>query len=90
MFLPLSVILFIIHAAQNQIASSVSVSFEAISFFVQATPMLGAVCVLLCVFVVHEPKRGAIERGENPNALSASNVHNTSSWLTDLKYIATV
>ena len=59
-------------------------------FFVQATPMLGAVCVLLCVFVVHEPKRGAIEKGENPNAVSASNVHNTSSWLTDLKYITTV
>lgn len=52
--------------------------------------MLGAVCVLLCIFVVHEPKRGAIERGENPNAVSVSNVHNTSSWLTDLKYLSTV
>lgn len=56
----------------------------------QVTPMIGAVCVLLCLFVVHEPKRGAIERGENPNTVSASNVHHTTSWWADLKYLATV
>ena len=56
----------------------------------QVTPIFGVLCVLLCIFVVHEPKRGAIERGENPNAMSASDVIHTSSWLADLKYLCTV
>ncbi|XP_068690503.1 protein spinster homolog 1-like [Montipora foliosa] len=54
------------------------------------TPIVGGVCVLLCIFVVHEPKRGAVERGENPNEVSASTVHNTTSWFSDLKYLTTV
>ncbi|KAJ7387334.1 Protein spinster 3 [Desmophyllum pertusum] len=56
----------------------------------RVTPIIGAVCVLLCIFVVHEPKRGAIEKGENPNAVSASNVHHTTSWWADIKYLTTV
>ncbi|RMX51694.1 hypothetical protein pdam_00008114 [Pocillopora damicornis] len=56
----------------------------------RVTPIIGAVCVFLCIFVVHEPKRGAIERGENPHGVSASDVHNTTSWWADLKYLATV
>ena len=52
--------------------------------------MIGGICVLLCIFVVHEPKRGAIEKGENPHDVSASNVHNTSSWFSDIKYLTTV
>lgn len=56
----------------------------------RVTPIIGAVCVLMCIFVVHEPKRGAIERGENPHSVSASDVHNTTSWWADLKYLTTV
>lgn len=43
---------------------------------VQVTPGLGLVAVLLLLFVVQEPKRGAVERPEQP-------VRQTS-WLTDL------
>lgn len=56
----------------------------------RVTPIIGAVCVLMCIFVVHEPKRGAIERGENPHSVSACDVHNTTSWWADLKYLTTV
>lgn len=43
---------------------------------VQVTPGLGMVAVLLLLFVVKEPKRGAVERPEHQ-------VRQTS-WLTDL------
>jgi len=57
-------------------------------FFNQVTPVLGAVCFLLLLFVVHEPPRGAIEKGVNPNIVSASNVHHTrSTYLQDLMYL---
>ena len=61
-----------------------------LDFVEQVTPVLGGVCVLLCILVVHEPPRGAIERGANPNAISASNVHVTTSWWSDVKYLWTV
>ncbi|KAK3747989.1 hypothetical protein QZH41_014359 [Actinostola sp. cb2023] len=54
----------------------------------RVTPMLGAVCFLLLLFVVHEPPRGAIEKGVNPNLVSASNVHqSSSSYCQDLMYL---
>ena len=55
----------------------------------KVTPGLGILCVIMCVFIVHEPKRGAIETGpqEAVDEYSASIHHQTSSYLDDLKYL---
>lgn len=47
----------------------------------QVTPGLGLIAVLLLLFVVKEPKRGAIE------ARPEHHLHQTS-WLTDLKALS--
>ena len=54
----------------------------------RVTPGLGVLCVILCMFVVHEPKRGAVE-SESPDLkdVSASLHHESSSYLDDIKYI---
>eukprot|EP00112_Aurelia_sp_Birch-Aquarium-sp1_P006531 Seg172.4 transcript_id=Seg172.4/GoldUCD/mRNA.D3Y31 product="Protein spinster 1" protein_id=Seg172.4/GoldUCD/D3Y31 len=55
----------------------------------KVTPGLGILCVIMCVFIIHEPKRGAIETGpqEAVDEYSASIHHQSSSYLDDLKYI---
>lgn len=72
------------------VGTEVAKLFGAWQWGLRVTPIIGAVCVILCLFVVHEPRRGAIERGENPNAVSTSVVHHTTSWWADLKYLTTV
>ncbi|XP_065054666.1 protein spinster homolog 1-like [Rhopilema esculentum] len=54
----------------------------------RVTPGLGVLCVILCMFVVHEPKRGAVE-SESPDLkdVSASLHHESSSYLDDIKSI---
>lgn len=47
----------------------------------QVTPGLGLIAVLLLLFVVQEPKRGAIE------ARPEHHLHQTS-WLTDLQALS--
>lgn len=72
------------------IGTQVAEAFDQWQWGLRVTPMIGGICVLLCIFVVLEPKRGAIERGESPHDVSASNVHNASSWFSDIKYLTTV
>lgn len=47
----------------------------------QVTPALGLVAVVLLIFVVQEPKRGAIE------ARPEHQLHRTS-WMTDLQVLS--
>eukprot|EP00794_Sanderia_malayensis_P013802 gene13802-15247_t len=56
----------------------------------RVTPGLGVLCVILCVFVIHDPKRGALESAntrESVDDLSASMYHQTSSYWEDIKYL---
>ncbi|XP_031568969.1 protein spinster homolog 3-like [Actinia tenebrosa] len=69
------------------VGSVVAAAFDEWQWGLRITPMLGSVCFLLLLFVVHEPPRGAIEKGVNPNLVSASNVHVNTSYWQDLKYI---
>jgi len=58
----------------------------------RVTPGFGVLCVFLCIFVIHEPKRGAIETDhpEEADLLSASLHHESSSYLNDIKYLLKV
>ncbi|EDO39433.1 predicted protein [Nematostella vectensis] len=69
------------------VGSKVAHALGSWQWGMRVTPVLGVACVLLCLFVVHEPPRGAIERGFNPNLLSASTVHQSTSYWDDLKYL---
>eukprot|EP00794_Sanderia_malayensis_P013801 gene13801-15246_t len=56
----------------------------------RVTPGLGVLCVILCVFVIHDPKRGALESAntqESIDDLSASMYQPTSSYWEDIKYL---
>ena len=55
----------------------------------RVTPGFGVLCVFLCLFVIHEPKRGAIET-DNPEVadlVSTSLHHESSSYTNDIRYI---
>ncbi|KRY51295.1 Protein spinster -like protein 1 [Trichinella britovi] len=45
---------------------------------VRVTPPLGVICILLAIFVLKEPKRGAAEQNTNSEP---------TSWLDDLRYL---
>ena len=55
----------------------------------KVTPGFGVLCVFLCLFAIHEPKRGAIETNhpEIADLTSASLHHESSSYIDDIKYL---
>ncbi|XP_037545087.1 protein spinster homolog 1 [Nematolebias whitei] len=61
------------------VGSQVSAAAHNWHFALRVTPGLGLVAVLLLLFVVREPKRGAVE--------ARSELHQTS-WLTDLRELS--
>lgn len=61
------------------VGSQVSVLAQDWHWALRVTPALGLIAVLLLLFVVREPKRGAVE--------ARPELHQTS-WLTDLRVLS--
>lgn len=58
----------------------------------RVTPGFGLICALLCLVVIPEPERGAIEIKENDpeNSVSLERIPKASRYLDDLTYLAKV
>lgn len=59
------------------------------TFSIKVTPGFGILCSFLCVMVLYEPERGAVEINalHQESALSSHGIKQTSKYFDDLKYL---
>uniref|UniRef100_A0A915LB36 Major facilitator superfamily (MFS) profile domain-containing protein n=1 Tax=Romanomermis culicivorax TaxID=13658 RepID=A0A915LB36_ROMCU len=60
------------------VGANLSLAFGSWQWGIRLTPFLGLMCIILLIFVVHEPTRGGAEKGANLKA---------SSWIADIYYL---